>query len=114
MSTEFNIPIKLENKNLCNGCPLLRTSDVYPLSHTWCKYFEKETQYRQVILLSGNQGMGWNYHRPDLCKDKFNEQKAINPNSKWDDLNYNEKEALRKKRPEVWRKLYREKFGVDA
>ncbi|MEO8514514.1 MAG: hypothetical protein ABI543_13215, partial [Ignavibacteria bacterium] len=34
-------------------------------------------------------------------------------NSKWDELNYNEKEELRKKRPEHWRKLYREKFGSN-
>jgi hypothetical protein len=34
-------------------------------------------------------------------------------NSKWDELNYNEKEELRKKRPELWRKLYREKFGSN-
>lgn len=34
-------------------------------------------------------------------------------NSKWDELNYNEKEELRRKRPEQWRKLYREKFGTS-
>ena len=34
-------------------------------------------------------------------------------NSKWDELSYNEKEDLRKKRPELWRKLYREKFGSN-
>ncbi len=33
--------------------------------------------------------------------------------AKWDELNYNEKEELRKKRPELWRKLYREKFGTN-
>jgi hypothetical protein len=33
------------------------------------------------------------------------------PNSKWDDLSYNEKEDIRKKRPELWRKIYKEKFG---
>lgn len=33
--------------------------------------------------------------------------------AKWDELNYNEKEELRKKRPELWRKLYREKFGSN-
>lgn len=36
-----------------------------------------------------------------------------NFNSKWDELNYNEKEDLRKKRPEQWRKLYRDKFGSN-
>lgn len=36
-----------------------------------------------------------------------------NFNSKWDELSYNEKEELRKKRPELWRKLYREKFGFN-
>lgn len=36
-----------------------------------------------------------------------------NFNSKWDELNYNEKEELRKKRPEQWRKLYRDKFGSN-
>lgn len=36
-----------------------------------------------------------------------------NFNSKWDELNYNEKEELRRKRPEQWRKLYREKFGSN-
>lgn len=29
----------------------------------------------------------------------------------WDNLSYNEKEELRKKRPETWCKLYKEKFG---
>lgn len=33
--------------------------------------------------------------------------------TKWDSLSYNEKEDLRKKRPELWKKLYREKFGAD-
>lgn len=33
--------------------------------------------------------------------------------AKWDELNYNEKEELRRKRPEHWRKLYREKFGTN-
>lgn len=33
--------------------------------------------------------------------------------SRWDDLSYNEKEELRKKRPELWKKLYREKFGFN-
>jgi len=36
-----------------------------------------------------------------------------NFSSKWDELSYNEKEDLRKKRPELWRKLYREKFGFN-
>lgn len=30
---------------------------------------------------------------------------------KWDDMSYDEKEDLRKKRPEVWKKLYKGKFG---
>lgn len=33
--------------------------------------------------------------------------------AKWDELSYNEKEDLRKKRPELWKKLYREKFGFN-
>lgn len=33
--------------------------------------------------------------------------------AKWDELSYNEKEELRKKRPELWKKLYREKFGFN-
>lgn len=37
-----------------------------------------------------------------------------NFNAKWDELSYTEKEDLRKKRPELWRKLYREKFGREA
>ena len=32
---------------------------------------------------------------------------------KWDELTYNEKEELRKRRPELWKKLYREKFGFN-
>ncbi len=38
---------------------------------------------------------------------------AAELNSKWDDLTYDEKEELRRKRPELWRKLYREKFGFN-
>ncbi|MBZ0204250.1 MAG: hypothetical protein K8I03_14640 [Ignavibacteria bacterium] len=30
---------------------------------------------------------------------------------KWDDMSYDEKEDVRKKRPEMWKKLYKEKFG---
>ena len=30
---------------------------------------------------------------------------------KWDSLSYNQKEEMRKRQPELWRKLYREKFG---
>ncbi len=37
-----------------------------------------------------------------------------NFNAKWDELSYTEKEDLRKKRPALWRKLYREKFGREA
>lgn len=33
--------------------------------------------------------------------------------AKWDELSHNEKEDLRKKRPELWKKLYREKFGFN-
>jgi hypothetical protein len=33
--------------------------------------------------------------------------------TKWDDLNYEEKEDLRSKRPSLWKKLYREKFGSN-
>lgn len=33
--------------------------------------------------------------------------------TKWDDLKYDEKEEIRAKRPEVWRKLYKEKFGQE-
>ena len=33
--------------------------------------------------------------------------------TKWDDLKYEEKEEIRTKRPEVWRKLYKEKFGQE-
>lgn len=34
------------------------------------------------------------------------------PGAKWDDLSYDEKEDLRVKRPALWKKLYREKFGT--
>lgn len=34
------------------------------------------------------------------------------PGAKWDDLGYDEKEDLRVKRPALWKKLYREKFGT--
>ena len=30
---------------------------------------------------------------------------------KWDDMSYDEKEDVRKKRPEMWKKLYKDKFG---
>jgi hypothetical protein len=33
--------------------------------------------------------------------------------TKWDDLTYDEKEEIRTKRPEVWKKLYKEKFGRE-
>lgn len=34
------------------------------------------------------------------------------PGAKWDDLSYDEKEDLRVKRPALWKKLYKEKFGT--
>lgn len=34
------------------------------------------------------------------------------PGAKWDDLSYDEKEDLRVKRPSLWKKLYKEKFGT--
>lgn len=33
--------------------------------------------------------------------------------SKWDDLNHEEKEEIRTKRPDLWRKLYKDKFGTE-
>lgn len=33
--------------------------------------------------------------------------------TQWDDLSNNEKEDLRKKNPELWRKLYRQKYGDE-
>jgi hypothetical protein len=33
--------------------------------------------------------------------------------SKWDDLNHEEKEEVRTKRPDIWRKLYKDKFGTE-
>lgn len=34
-------------------------------------------------------------------------------NSKWDDLTFSEKEELKEKQPEVWKRLYREKYGFN-
>jgi NTP pyrophosphatase (non-canonical NTP hydrolase) len=36
---------------------------------------------------------------------------SVSEDLKWDNLTYLEKEDLRLKRPELWRTLYREKFG---
>jgi hypothetical protein len=33
--------------------------------------------------------------------------------TKWDDLKYDEKEEIRTKRPDLWRRLYKEKFGQE-
>lgn len=33
--------------------------------------------------------------------------------AKWDDLNHEEKEEVRTKRPDLWRKLYKDKFGSE-
>lgn len=45
----------------------------------------------------------------DSAKPGFTGKEFLN--AKWDELSYNEKEEIRKKRPEFWRKIYKEKFG---
>jgi len=59
---EFNITIKLENKDYCNGCLFL---DVVP---DWCSRFKSEVK----IEKQDKPFLQWKGHqariRPEICK----------------------------------------------
>jgi NTP pyrophosphatase (non-canonical NTP hydrolase) len=74
-----------------------------------------------IVILADLNAQKLGLNLAECIIQKFNE-KSDKINSKvkllyaqevivWDQLSYNEKEELRKKRPETWRKLYNEKFG---
>ena len=57
---------------------------------------------------------GWVYpFKMGISKNNNPANYNFNFTGKWDELTYNEKEELRKRRPELWKKLYREKFGFN-
>jgi hypothetical protein len=58
----------------------------------------------EYVKLNNRNPAGSDSARPGNSGKEF-------PNAKWDELSYNEKEEIRKKRPELWKKIYRDKFG---
>lgn len=95
---KFSIIIELADKDYCNGCPCFNHD------YNGCNHYVLDN----FIINDNNKII-----RPDICKvnDKEGDNQVKEP--VWDDLTYDEKEALRKKRPELWRKLYKEKFGFS-
>ncbi len=84
------------------------------------EYYENlSDEHRKIAeLIPGIEGLR-QYVKLNISKPPAGSDSArpgagtIDSSAKWDELTYNEKEELRKKRPEMWRKLYREKFGFN-
>lgn len=70
----------------------------------------------QIIINEKNRGCYKEYENPKDAIDFIEsliQEKTVNVNTKWDELSYDEKENLRVKRPALWKKLYREKYGTN-
>lgn len=60
MSHEFNLKIKLEDKNFCNGCPCL------DITYYACKAFKQNVAIGNERLTARD---GYDVIRPELCKE---------------------------------------------